>query len=372
MFELDLIYDLSQRTYLKRMALDSVANYVARTMSLLKVRIKNGDRTIVNDWSYILNVRPNSDKAAADFWQRVFYKLIIDNEVLIILNDSNELLIAEDYTRKEFANYEDYFHDVYVKGYAFERSFPMSEVLFLEYNDENLESFTEGLFKDYGELFGRMIEVAMRNNQIRGSVSMESTGTFNDEKDENGKTRGERFQGFIDKIYKSFKTSSVAIVPKLKGFDYEEYTNKMGVSNQSLDELDKTKKSLISDISRFVGVSPALVLGEMADLEKNSDATMANCFKPLIKKLEDELKSKILTKSEYLNGYDVEVVGIAAKNIIELATQIDKIVSSSAFTVDEVRKELEYEPLPNGEGKERIRTKNYELAKGGEDDDSSD
>ncbi|MGH2242598.1 phage portal protein, partial [Enterococcus faecalis] len=79
-------------------------------------------------------------------------------------------------------------------------------------------------------------------------------------------------QAFVNKIYKSFRNNSVAIVPQLKGFKYEEYTNKTGSSNQSLEELDQMKKSLINDVCRAIGIPSALVHGEMADLEFNLKA----------------------------------------------------------------------------------------------------
>ncbi|HBM6120273.1 TPA: phage portal protein, partial [Enterococcus faecium] len=154
----------------------------------------------------------------------------------------------------------------------FERSWNMSDVIYMEYNNEELERFTRGLFEDYAALFGRILEVAMRNNQIRGSVSIDSTGTANDEKGKDGKTRSQRLQEYIDRIWNSFKTNSVAIVPKVKGFEYEEYTNKQGVSNQSLDELNKMKSSLIDDVANAIGVPTALIYGEKAELDSNIKA----------------------------------------------------------------------------------------------------
>src|SRR5699024_4871842 len=111
---------------------------------------------------------------------------------------------------------DDIFDGVTVKNYTFTKTFKMSDVIYLTYNNEKLDQWTKGLFNDYAELFGRIMEVAMRNNQIRGSVSVESTGTLNNQKDEAGKTRGQRLQEYIDKIYNSFRTKSVAIVAKTK------------------------------------------------------------------------------------------------------------------------------------------------------------
>ncbi|MEJ4257328.1 phage portal protein [Enterococcus faecium] len=359
----------SARAYLKIMAKSTVLDFVARTMSTLEVKFKNKDGT--SDWDYILNVRPNSDMSAATFWQKFFYRLLDDNEVLVIFTDDNQLLIADDFSRTEYAVYDDVFTNVMVKNFVFERSWAMSDVIYMEYNNEELERFTRGLFEDYAELFGRILEVAMRNNQIRGSVSIDSTGTANDEKGKDGKTRSQRLQEYIDKIWNSFKTNSVAIVPKVKGFEYEEYTNKQGVSNQSLDELNKMKSSLIDDVANAIGVPTALIYGEKAELDSNIKAFRKLCIAPLVKKLQDELVAKIISRQEYKNGERIEVKKVLQKDLLEYATQIDKITSGGAFYIDEVRDEVDYDELPNNEGKIRIRTKNYEeTVKGGENDNA--
>lgn len=365
MLDYEFVESLANRSYLKTMAKNTVLDFVARTMSTLEVKFKNKDDT--TDWNYILNVRPNSDMSAATFWEKFFYRLLDDNEVLVIVTDDDQLLIADDYYREEYAVYEDVFSMVSVKNYTFKRTFKMSEVIFLEYNNEKLDMFTSGLFEDYGELFGRILEVAMRNNQIRGSVSIDSTGSQNDEKGKDGKTRNQRLQEYIDKVFNTFKTKSVAIVAKMKGFEYEEYTNKQGVSNQSLDELNKMKSSLVDDIANAIGVPTALIYGEKAELDSNIKAFRKLCIAPLIKKLQDELIAKILTPKEYGDGERIIVNNVLPKDLLEYATQIDKVTSGGAFMIDEVREAVEYDPLPNGEGQERIRTKNYEIeSKGGE------
>ncbi|MDN5474837.1 MAG: phage portal protein, partial [Lactococcus lactis] len=217
MLDLDFTGDSSMRSYLKVMAIDTVLNFVGRTMSTVKIGV---DR---KDWDYILNVKPNSNDSASSFWQKFFYKLMAKNEVLVIFTDDNQLLIADSYFRTEYAVFDDTFSSVSVKNYTFQRNFKMSEVIFLEYNNDKLDRFTKGLFDDNGELYGRILEVAMRNNQIRASVGIDATGTLKDDK-EGGKTRTEKLQGFINKVYNSYRTNSVAIVPKMKGFEYEEYT----------------------------------------------------------------------------------------------------------------------------------------------------
>lgn len=361
--EVDFSNDVAKRTYLKNMAKDTVLNFVGRTMATTRIRFDG--KADMSNWDYILNVRPNSDMSAATFWEKFFYRLLDDNEVLVIFTEDNQLLIADDFERKEYAIYEDRFYNVLVKDYVFKSSFAMSDVIYLEYNKEELDKFSKGLFNDYAELFGRIVDIAMRNNQIRGTVSIDMTGKFADKKDDNGKTMADKLQNYINGMFKSFSTNSVAIVPKLNGFDYEEFTNKQGSSNQSLDELNKMKSSLIDDIANAIGVPTALIYGEKSELDSNLKAFKKLCVVPLLTKLKDELTAKILSKADYISGERIEVVGVLPIELIENATQIDKAASGGAFEIDEIRKEVEYDPLPDAKGKKIIRTKNYEEIEGG-------
>lgn len=361
MYDMDFVSDTSSRAYLKKMAIDSCLNFVGRTISQSEFRYKEKDKVIKNDWYYKLNVRPNTDDSASTFWQKYIYKLLYDNEALIVLSDTNDLLIADSFVRKEYALYEDTFSEVIVKGYTFERSFKMNEVIYMSYNNEDLDSFIVGLFGDYGEMFGRMIEVSLRNNQIRGTVDVDTMQGFDEDKKN-------KLQNYIDKLYSAFSKNSVAIVPQLKGFNYNEITNQTKSSGQSIDELSKLKKSLIDDVARMIGVPSALIHGEMADLEANMEAYIKFCITPLLKKIEDELNAKLFETDEYLNGNHIEVIGINKPDIFKRSESIDKLISSGAFNKNEVRIANGYEPVDGGD--KFVITKNFQseddITKGGD------
>lgn len=363
LFDLDIIESDIQSVYLQKMAIDSVLSFVARTFSTAKFSFKNGKDVVESDWDYILNVRPNKNESASDFWQRAIYKLMFDNELLIVLSDDNQLLIADDFYQEEYAIYESRFTDVTVKEYTFRRTFYNSDVIYIRYGNEKLQSVLDGLFKDYGKLFGRMLQIALRNNQIRGSLKTGQTSTFDE------KTRV-ALQNYVERMYDSFNNESVAVVPLTKDFDYEEYTNKTGVQNQSADELNKVKKAPIDDVARIVGIPSALIHGEMANSEANSKAYRTQTVTPLVKKITDELNAKLLSKKDYTNGLKVQITGVHTPDIFELATAIDKLVSSMAFSPNDVREELGRERVDDAKMDKYYLTKNYSeqegTTKGGE------
>ncbi|MCI2773420.1 phage portal protein [Staphylococcus petrasii] len=359
-YDLDLFEDKSEKVYLKRLALQTSIDFIARTLSQTEFRVTENDKTVKDDTSYKLNVRPNTDMSATDFWQKVIYKLIYDNEVLIVVSDTKDLLIADTFERVEYALYPDIFKGVVVKDYEFERSFNMDEVIYFTYNNEKLNSFVDGLFEDYGELFGRMINAQLRNYQIRGVLKMDISKVGSQKEQE-------QVQKYVDKLLNVFSKNSVAIAPLTNMFDYQESNNANKGNAAPFSEVDNLKKSFIDDVAKAIGIPPALIHGEMADLEKAIESYLKFCIKPLLKKITDELNAKLYTQEEYQKGKKIKSISIDKKDPLELAESIDKLIASSAFTPNQVLILLGEEPSDKPEMDEYYVTKNYEKSsKGGE------
>lgn len=366
LFDLDLTDGLDSRSYLKKLALETCLNFIGRTISQCEFRITKDKRKIPSDWDYLLNVRPNTDQSAAEFWHQFTYKLIHDNEVLVVLSDNNDLLIADSFSRDEFAVYEDIFRDVTVKDYTFKRSFRMNEVIYLTYNNEKLTRFMDPAFDDYSGLFSRMVEAQKLSNQIRGIVEVDSTQSL-DEKQQN------KLQNFINNLFSSFRNSIIALVPKVKGFGYNEVSN--GSNNgRSVEELAKLKRQITDDVADILGIPSSLLHGDMSEYETAIKAYIKFCIAPLIKKIRDELHAKLLTKSEYISGKRIEVRGVTEKNPLEVANAVDKLRASGTYSGNEIRIMLGDEPVNNPELDEYVITKNYQpistASEGGEKEDA--
>lgn len=363
MYDLEFFQDTTTKVYLKNMALQTNIEFLARTISQSEFRIMNNNKSIKDKTWHKLNIRPNTDLSSSDFWQKVIYKLIYENEVLIVQSDTKDLLVADSYDRKEFALYPDRFSHVMVKDFEFERSFEMGEVIYLTYNNNKLSSFVDGLFGDYGEIFGRMISAQMRNNQIRGIVNVDSSKKMDAEEIQ-------KMQDYVNKITSSFSTNAVAVAPLTKGFGYQEVSGSTKTGSANFEDLAKLKKSLQDDVAKAIGIPPALINGELADMDNALESYIKFCIKPLIKKIEDELNAKLFTESDVIKGRYIKVVGIDKKDPLEHAESVDKLVSSGTFTRNHVRVMFGEEPSDDAELDNYLVTKNYtESLEGGDTDE---
>ncbi|MGA5659882.1 phage portal protein [Bacillus bombysepticus] len=351
MLDLDIITDTASRLHMKRLAIDTCVSFLGRTISQSEFRIRNGKAFKKNELYYRLNVRPNKNMTASTFWERFVRKLIYDNECLVIQADDGDLLIADGFQHNEYAVFEDTFNDVRVKDYTFERSFKQSEVIHLKYRNDKLSPLIDGLFADYGDLFGRILNSQKRKNQVRGTVDMDMIGAKTEE-------QIAKLQEFIDNMYKSIGSKDIAIVPQQKGINYNEIYN--GVANgPSVEEINKVTNGFLNQVAMAIGIPIALIYGEMADVEKQTKNYMLFTVRPLLKKLSDEANVKFFEMSEYLSGQKIEVKAVSYQSIFDLATSIDKLISSSAFTGNEIRSEVDYEESDDPNLNVHHITKNY-------------
>lgn len=352
MFDLDIFQDTSTRIHMKRLAVDTCVSFLARTISQSEFRIRNGDKYEKDELYYRLNVRPNKNMTASTFWQTFIDKLVYDNECLVIQADDGDLLIADSFGHNEYAVFEDTFYDVTIKDYMFKRTFKQSEVIHLRYKNENLAPLIDGLYKDYGDLFGRILNSQKRKNQIRGTVDMDMIAA-------KSKEQQAKLQEFIDNMYKAISDKDVAIVPQQKGIEYKEHASGNS-SSQSVDEINKVTNGFLDQVAMAIGIPISLIHGDMADVEKPTKNYMMYTVSPLLKKIKDEANSKFFTQQEFLNGQKVEVKSISYNSLFDIAASVDKLVSSGAFTGNEIRQEAGYEPSTDTNLDKHYITKNYQ------------
>lgn len=351
LFDMELFQNTSNRVYMKKLAIDTCISFIGRTISQSEFRVKNGDIFIKDELYYRLNIRPNKNQTASTFWQTFIQKLIYENECLIIQADDGDLLIADDFTHKEYAVYDDIFSNVVVKGFEFKRTFKQDEVIHLRYSNEKLSPLIDSLFTDYGELFGRVLSAQKRKNQIRGTVDMDITTAKNEEE-------REKLKGYINKLYDAFEKKDVAIVPQQKGVKYDEVSAN-GLVGQSVDEINKVTNGFLDQIAMAIGIPVSLLRGDMADVEKQTKNYMFFTIAPLLKKIREEANVKFFTQDEYLKGNCIDIRKPSYQNIFDLATAVDKLISSSAFTGNEVRDEAGYERSNDPNLDKHFITKNY-------------
>lgn len=349
------IEDVAEKIHMKRLAVQTCVNMIAKSISQTEFKTI-GDVEGANEILYRLNVRPNINYSSSEFWQKVVSKLIYDNEVLIVVNDQEDLLIADTFEHVQYAMVDDSFKEVTVGDFTFQRTFMQRDVFYFRLNNDNLMDAIDGLYADYGELFGRLMEFQKRKGQIRGTLNVEG---INDK----GEEARNKIEAYVNRVFQNFRKNTVSIIPLQKGITYTEIGANQPVS--SVDEINKVTDGFLNQIAKALGIPIALLVGEMSDVEKQTKNYMTFCVRPLLKKITDELNGKMLYKKEYLDGARISAVAVSYHSIFDLATSVDKLISSGFATINEMRAEAGWHPSTDEIADKHFITKNYtELAEG--------
>ncbi|HCW8850296.1 TPA: phage portal protein [Staphylococcus aureus] len=350
------IVSASKKTHIKRLAINSCIELIAKTVSQVEFKIKDNNKYTKDSMYYKLNVKPNINESATQFWQKAIYKLLYDNELLIIQNDSEDLLVADSYHVTEYAHVPNIYSQVRIGDFEYTRTFNSNDVIHIKYNNENSESILNELYGDYGDLFARFIEFQMRKSQVRSIVKIDS-------KWGNDKERRAKVNKFIQDIYQNFKDKSFAIVPEQEGIQYKEQT--LSQAANSVDDVDKVGKQFLNNCAIKFGIPVQLLTGDIAEVDQNMKRFIKMTIKPLLQLIVAELNAKLFDEKQYLNDSKIiaNTLPITFDSIFDMANQIDKLVASSVFVGNEIRRELGYEESKDELMNEHLVTKNYQTLK---------
>ncbi|NFT87072.1 phage portal protein, partial [Clostridium botulinum] len=337
----DVIY-LNERldTMCTNIAIDSFATQVAINLissCIAKCEFKTflNKKEIIGDEYYLWNIEPNKNQNSIEFLQELISKLLINNEVLVIqVND--ELIIADDFNREEFAVKEDYFDQVSKKGFSFNKLFYMSEVLYFRHNNEDIRLYLNNLMSAYNELLSMAKGKYKRAGGRKGIVDIDSIAKGDKEKNE-------QLEKLFSEKFKNFFEAENAVVDLPKGVKYTEITGEG--SKKSSNELNDITK-LIDDafirIAQTFKIPPALLKGDIADVEKLTDNFLTFCIDPIVDLIQTEINRKRYGKSNFFKGsyLYVDITNIKHIDIFSIAEKIDKLIACGMYSIDDLKKKL--------------------------------
>jgi|SRR5699024_8725120 len=354
MFDLDLLEEGSRSVMLKKTAIDSVLSKIAHKVAEQNIIVKNDKNILKDSLYYRMNVMPNRNQSKHEFIYNLVMKLLQDGECLVIQTSANDLIIADSFEVDKKAVYENVFRNVTSNDFTFERTFTRDEVLYFKYSNNGLDNIMQGLYHDYGELLGRMIEFQLRKSQLRATVNIDSVFA-------NKEGAHKRIQGFVDRLYSVFKKNAVAIIPQQKGLEYEEHSKATGTV-ESVDEVKKVKNQYMYEVARAVGYPIAFLNGDIADLSDITKNYYKECVSPIIAIIENEFNKQLFTTEEYLSGERIKINRPTTRDEFDL-------LRSGAINGNDLRESVGLERANDPMLEEYYTTKDYkEISKGGDDE----
>ena len=337
--------------YVRELAFWQCTNLVANAVSKCEFKTFDRGKEIKGEEYYLWNIEPNKNQNSSVFLQKMISKLFSENEVLVV-EANGQLLVADSYTRRDYALLDDIFEQVTVGDFKFERSFVQSDVLFIRLHSKNMRPLVNGLYETYKKL----IDYGMRSyNKSRGTKGVLSIDTI-----AAGDQRAQQiFEDLKNSGFKRFADAENAVLPMWKGMNYTDLGSKT-YSNEGTRDI----RAMIDDVCDFTarafGVPPALLSGDVQGVSDALDQFLTFCVDPLCDLLSEEINRKRYGK-DVLRGSRMQIDTKCVKHVdlLSVSTAIDKLIASGAFSVNDIRNVVGEPEIDEPWANQHFMTKNY-------------
>lgn len=357
-------YIKSNSSYLqiKTKAIDKAIDLISKCLAICSLevyKLKNKKiEKVKDDLFYKLNISPNDNDYAFDFWYKVWNKFFYDQEVLI-LELKHKLYVAEDFSVDDIILSERSYSNVYLltennSMFKLNKKFNANEVIHLKLsNNKTLEL----LNNYYGEI-GKFIKIA-GNNYKHNNIIKWILGIPNNPLPIKNPKTGEEitYEEYTNKIVGNLFSDeeSILLLSKSLSLDKINSTNKV----DSKDYLDLVNKFEESVADSFL-IPRDVYFGKVGDKSSAEGVFFTQCIKPYLRLLEQALNSRIIKKSDYLAGSLIKanMNSIKYHNIIDNATNVDKLYADG-FSHNDIRYFMDLVEIDEEWANEHRITKNY-------------
>lgn len=352
------LFEAAQEFQVRELCFWTCVNMIANTLGRCEFRTFRGGVEIYDKEYYLWNYSPNANQNSTMFLHKLVAKLYQHNEALILETLPREgmssLVVADSWEQSEdYPSRQNEYRNIQVGDYQY--SYPMYEnnVLHLRLNQKDVRPVINGLYQSYY----RLVAAAMKNyswsqgQHWKVHVSQMAQGADG---------WAENFAKMIEAQVKPFMESDGAILPEFDGYAYENIRDKAG--NSASDTRDI--RAMIDDIFDFTArgflIPAVLVNGKVEGTADANGRFLTYCLDPLCDQLGEEITRKRYGFTGWKRGdfLRVDSSSILHFDLFANAANVEKLVGSGAFTINDIRKAANQPTIEESWADEHWMTKN--------------
>lgn len=335
-------------------------NMVANAVGRCEVKTFRKREEVMDREYYLWNFEPNANQNSTAFFHKLIGKLYMDNEALIISSrrrDGNDAVLVADSWQQatDYASRMNEYTGVQVGDTSYDKTFRESEVLHLKLHHNAMRPIIDALYASYR----RLVAAAMRSYQWdRGQhwkvhVGQIAQGAENFEAN---------FAKMLEDQIKPFFGSGAAVLPEFDGYAYERVSGGAGGSSKTSDSRDV--RNLVEDIFDFTArgflIPAVLVNGTVQGTADANSRFLTNCIDPICDQLQEEITRKRFGYDGWSQGNFVRVdsSSIIHFDLFANAANVEKLVGSGAFSINDVLRAANQAPINEPWANEHFLTLN--------------
>lgn len=365
---LDVISVEVKKLELSKMAIQKAKGMIAHAIAKSEFVVQRKTGRARDHVYWTLNIRPNPNETATDFWISAIDRLLTYGEC-VICNVGGSLYIVDTYTDDNAVMMPKMYKDVTIisNGETFRlyRNFRADDVIHLRSQNEKIKSYMEKVLLLYDSVLSSIATAKKVASTPKFTLDVPASTPVIQTKDEKGNIKKLTIDAYKHQIKALLESDAIEILQNSNGMNI----NSMKIeSNISSEDIVKIANEIFTECAFAFDIPKAVFLGEITEKADSTNEFITYAVGWIVELLNDSLNAKLVGEKEYLDGEYIwiDMSGFKHRDILESAANLDKL-RSIGFNFDEIRKTVGWEPLNTEFSQERVITKNYTNDLGGED-----
>lgn len=340
--------------YLRELAFWTCVNKIANAVSKCEFKTYLRHKEDKGREYYLWNYEPNINQNATAFLNKLIGQLYRNNECLIV-EVNNFLYVADSYGKEVLALRDYRFSDITFDGYQLTETLKMSDVLFFELNSSDMRQLMNGMYDTYSKLIIYAQNAYKKSRGHKGILNIDAVAQESENFDET-------FDDLMSTHFKNFFNKENAVLPLFNGYGFQDISqNSKTYSTESTRDIKALADDIFEFTARAFSFPPSLAKGDVQDTGKAIDELLTFVVDPLVKMIQQEINRKRNGYNGFRQGNYVKIETLAVKHIdiFDIATPVDKLISSGAFTINDILEVLGKPRIEEAWADQHFMTKNY-------------
>lgn len=337
------LLEAAQDFYIRDLCFQSCVDMIANAIGRCEFRTYKNGREVQDYEYFMLNVEPNVNQNSTEFWHKVVFKLYVENEALIIsakTRDGRDCLVCADSWARgpEYPVRQNEYTGVQVGDFTYAKTFREKEVIHLKLNEVDVKPVLNGLYLSYSKLLESAKNYFTIANGTHLKVHVDQISQAQDGWED-------AFKKMLEKTVVPFLKSNAGVLPEFDGYDYSVLD--FGSSTQS-DEIRKITEDIFNMTARAFLIPVVLINGNVEGTADANKRFLTYVIDPLCDQIQEELNRKRYGYESWRSGSYVRVdsSSIIHFDVFENASNIEKVVGSGVFSLNDVLRAANQTAIP--------------------------
>lgn len=345
--------EIEERSSWQMLAVCIAVSYVANAISKSEFRVYRRGKEAPDDYLYyVLNVSPNANESASHLKRMLIEHYYLNGEALLLV-ENDQVFLADSFTRQQMGLADDVFTGITVNQMHTDmRQLRAGDVMYFGQGDVRIRSVVSAAVRDYSQLLGVATRSYATSNTPKYTFNSQGMQRGNNvDEEQQRKLTAERFRDFIN-------ATRAAVLPQNQG---RELTRFDSGTPAPVADITSIRDDMFKTVAQAWQIPLSMMTGNITNMSEIVQTFLTFCVDPIAVMIGDELTRKVMGYWDWKQGDRIVVDTSRVKHIdiFDVAPNVEKLISTGTFTIDDVRSKLGEQPLDTDFSKAFYLTKNF-------------